>query len=105
MTTDEALQDVALLGRGRDLIKRQLRRAPREFAVGGFGTLLYAAMTVVSSFVVGWIVDSVLLPSVEAGEIGTATLTGAALAVVGVSAARGAGITLRRVGAYYALYR
>ncbi len=103
--TARPTDDVALLGRGGDLIARQLRRAPREFAVGGFGTLLYAAMTIVSSFVVGWITDSVLLPGVEAGEIGTATLAGAAAAVVGVAAARAAGITLRRVGAYYAQYR
>ncbi len=100
-----APEDVALLGRGRDLIARQLRRAPREFSVGGIGTLLYAAMTIISSFVIGWITDDVLFPAVEAGEIGTASLAGAALAVIGVAAARGAGITLRRLGAYHAQYR
>lgn len=98
-------EDVALLGRGRDLIARQLRRAPREFAVGGVGTVLYAAMTIISSFVIGWITDDILFPAVEAGEIRTASLAGAALAVIGVAALRGAGITLRRLGAYHAQYR
>ncbi len=103
--TTTAPEDVALLGGGRDLIARQLRRAPREFSVGGVGTILYAAMTIISSFVIGWITDDVLFPAVDAGEITTASLAGAALAVIGVAAARGAGITLRRLGAYYAQYR
>ena len=100
-----APRDRALLGRGRALIARVLRRAPREFAVGGLGTTLYAAMTILSSFVVGWITDSVLFPAVEQGDVSAATLAGAAAAVVGVAAARGVGITLRRVGAFYAQYR
>ncbi|MBW3667263.1 MAG: ABC transporter ATP-binding protein, partial [Actinobacteria bacterium] len=97
--------DAALLGKARHLIARQLKRAPREFTVGGVGTLLYAAMTIVSSYVVGWITDSVLIPAVEAREVGVATLAAAAGAVIGVAAARGLGITLRRAGAYYAQHR
>ncbi|HSF86925.1 MAG TPA: ABC transporter ATP-binding protein [Acidimicrobiia bacterium] len=97
--------DVALLGGGRQLIARQLRRAPREFTVGGVGTILYAAATVLLSFVIGWITDSVLLPAVEAGEVATTSLVGAATAVLGVAAVRGVGITLRRAGAYFAQYR
>jgi ATP-binding cassette subfamily B protein len=98
-------QDVALLGRGRDLIARQLRRAPREFSVGMVGTTLYAGMTILSSYVIGWIIDEVLLPAVEAGEVATSLLVGAALAVIGVATIRGIGITLRRSGAYYAQHR
>ena len=98
-------QDVALLGRGRDLIARQLRRAPKEFSVGMVGTTLYAGMTILSSYVIGWVTDDVLLPAVEAGEVGTSLLVGAALAVIGVATLRGIGITLRRSGAYYAQHR
>lgn len=97
--------DAALLGKGRHLIARQLKRAPREFTVGGVGTVLYAAMTIMSSYVVGWVTDSVLIPAVEAGEVGVASLAAAAGAVIGVAAARGVGITLRRAGAYYAQHR
>jgi ABC-type multidrug transport system fused ATPase/permease subunit len=95
----------SLRGRGRALIARQLRRAPRQFAVGGAGTLLFAAMTIVSSYVIGWVTDSVLIPSVEAGEVGVATLVGSAAAVIGVALARAVGITFRRLGAYSAQYR
>ena len=94
-----------LRGRGGALILRQIRRAPRQFAIGGVGTVLFAVATVVSSFVLGWVTDSVLLPAVEAGEISTSLLAGAAVAVLGVSTVRGIGITGRRLGAYAALYR
>lgn len=93
------------MGQSWHLIGRQLRRAPREFAVGGIGAILFAAMTIVSSLVIGWIMDSVLLPAVEAGEVASATLAGAAALVIGVSIARAVGITLRRMGAYFAQHR
>lgn len=91
--------------RGGALILRQLSRARRQFAFGALGTTLFAAATVASSFVLGWVTDSVLFPSVEAGEVAVSTLVGAALAVLGVSTVRGIGITGRRLGAYAAQYR
>jgi ABC-type multidrug transport system fused ATPase/permease subunit len=108
MTSDTAeprRKDYALFGKGRALIVRQLRRAPKQFTLGGVGTLLFAAMTIVSSFVIGWVTDDVLLPAVEAGEVATATLVGAGSAVLGVAILRGMGITGRRFGAYAAQYR
>ncbi len=106
-TAEERIQeaDAKLLGAGGHLIARQLGRAKREFLVGGIGTVLYAVMTVVSSFVMGWITDSILIPSVALGDVATATLAGAAIAIIGVSVLRGVGITLRRMGAYDAQYR
>jgi len=98
-------RDVAPLGEARRLIGRQVRRAPKEFAFGGMGALLYAVMTIVSSYVVGWAVDSVLLPAAESGRVAAASLTAAAAAVVGVSVARAVGITGRRLGAYLAQQR
>lgn len=98
-------QDVALLGSGRHLIARQLRHAPKEFLFGGIGTTLYAGMTILSSFVLGWIIDLMLLPAVRAGEVSTAALAASAAAIVGVATLRGIGITMRRVGAYYAQHR
>ncbi len=98
-------QAVASMGQSWHLIGRQIRRAPREFAVGGVGAILFAAMTIVSSFVIGWIMDSVLLPAVDTGEVAVATLAGAAALVIAVSIARAVGITLRRMGAYFAQHR
>lgn len=93
------------LGEGLALIRRQLRRASREFTIGGLGTVLYAVMTILSSYVLGWITDEVLLPSIASGDVAATTLAGAAAAILGVSLLRAAGITLRRLGAYQAQFR
>lgn len=69
------------------------------------GTTLYAGMTILSSYVIGWVTDRVLIPAVEAGQVMVSTLVAAALAIVGVATLRGIGITLRRSGAYYAQHR
>lgn len=100
-----AIPDAVPIGKGTTLVWRQLKRAPTEFAVGGLGTVLYAGMTIVSSYVVGWITDAVLIPSVDAGDVSTATLATVAIVVMGVALLRGIGITLRRFGAYQAQYR
>ncbi|MDE0170018.1 MAG: ABC transporter ATP-binding protein [bacterium] len=94
-----------VLGRGAELILRQLRRAPKEFAVGFAATTVYAVATIVSSYVIGWATDSILLPAARDGDVTTASLLAVILAVVGVGVARGLGISLRRYGAYRAQYR
>jgi len=110
VTTDAVLEqslqsERKVLGRGLQLIRRQLGRAPRQFTLGFAGTALYAVMTIASAFVIGYATDEVLIPSIEAGKVATASLVGAGLLIIGVSAARGLGIALRRYGAYAAQYR
>jgi ATP-binding cassette subfamily B protein len=95
-------QDVALLGKGRYLIARQLKRAPKEFAFGGSFSMLYAIMTIISSYVIGWATDNVLLPAANDGEVAMTALVGSALAILGVSLFRATGIAGRRAGAFYA---
>jgi len=101
ITTD----DVALLGNGRHLIGRQLGRAVREFTFGGVGTTLFAGMTILSSFVLGWVTDDILIPAVDAGDVATTALVASAAAIIAVATLRGLGITMRRMGAYYAQHR
>ena len=103
---DEARQpERKILGRGAELIFRQLRRAPWEFGVGLAATTLFAVATIVSSYLIGWATDSVLLPAARRGDVTSASLVGVALALVGVGVAKGLGISLRRYGAYLAMYR
>lgn len=106
MTTQDTITDtVAPTTTARHLLGRQLRRAVPEFTVGGIGTTLYAAMTILSSFVLGWITDDILIPAASAGDVATAALAGAAAAIIGVSLLKSVGITMRRAGAYYAQHR
>jgi len=109
-TSDEVREQArrserAILGHGIRLIRRQLSRAPRQFLVGGAGTVLFAATTVASSYVIGWVTDSVLLPSVAAGEVTAAALAGAAAAIIGLATLTATGIALRRMGAYAAQFQ
>jgi ATP-binding cassette, subfamily B, bacterial len=90
---------------GWRLIFRALRRAPSQFAWGMVGTALYAVMTVLSSVVIGWVTDDLLIPAVRAGDVPGSALALAVAAVVGVSAVRAVGIGVRRGGAYSAQYR
>lgn len=92
-------------GEGTRLIIRQLSRARKPFAVGSIGTLLYAVTTVASSYVIGWATDELLLPAVDRGSVTTISLVGAASLILGVSAIRAGGITVRRMGAYAAQFR
>lgn len=101
MTTD----DVALLGNGRHLIGRQLKRAPREFTFGGIGTTLFAGMTILSSFVLGWVTDEMLIPAAESGQVAATALWTTVAVILGVSAFNGVGVAMRRIGAYYAQHR
>ncbi len=94
-----------VIGRGLQLIRRQLSRAPRQFAIGLIGTLIYAVATIGSAYAIGYATDEVLLPAVDKGEVTTASLTLAALLIIGVSTLRGFGISLRRFGAYMAQYK
>ena len=92
-------------GRGWALIRRQLRRAPRQFLVGGIGTTLFALATVGTSVAMGWVTDEVLYPAARAGKAEITLVVGAVLVVGGVSTLRAVGIVLRRAGAYAAQYR
>ena len=93
------------IGRGALLILRQLRRAPKEFAVGMGFTSLHSVATIASSYVIGWAVDSVLVPAARRGDVTTASLASVALVLLGVGLAKALGITFRRYGAFRAQYR
>jgi ATP-binding cassette, subfamily B, bacterial len=91
--------------RGGIVIGVALRSAPRPFALGIGGAVVYAAMTVLSAIVLGWVTDEVVLPAFAAGEVDRGALALAAAAVVGVATFKAIGVIGRRLGAYIAQYR
>ncbi len=95
--------DPASLQHGWNLVRRQLRTAPRGFTWGALGALLYAAMTIVSALVVGAVADRLLLPAAtEPATVGAIML--AAGAIVAVALFKAVGVVGRRLGAYVAQY-
>jgi ABC-type multidrug transport system fused ATPase/permease subunit len=77
---------------------------PRPFAAGVFGAAVYAAATVASSWALGRVVDEVIRPRFEAGEVPTGTVLLGAAALVAIGILKAAGIVCRRVGASLAKF-
>ena len=78
---------------------------PKPFFIGVFGAMVYASATVGSSWVLGRVVDDVIRPRFEEGDVATGTVVGGALAILAVGIAKAMGIVTRRVGATIAKYR
>jgi len=93
-----------LLRRGLRVTGIALRSAPRPFAVGIAGSLLYAVMMVLSALVLGWVTDEVLIPTFESGAVDGGLLLSAVLLIVGVALAKAIGVVARRLGAYHAQF-
>ncbi|MCY4370852.1 MAG: ABC transporter ATP-binding protein [bacterium] len=97
--------DRKVRGRGAQLIVRQMRRAPREFALGLGFTSIHSVATIAASYVIGRAVDSILVPAVRQGDVTTASLVSVVLALLGIGLAKALGFSMRRYGAYRAQYR
>ena len=77
-------------------IRAMVRRQPKTFAVAVGGASVYALCTVASSIVIRWVIDHVIVPRFEEGEVAVATVvTGCAL-IIGVGVLRAIGVVVRR---------
>ena len=74
-----------------------VRLHPRVFTIAVLGASVYAGATVASSFVLGRVTDTVILPRFEQGEVGTGAVVGAVAAIIGVGLVKAAGIITRRI--------
>jgi ABC-type multidrug transport system fused ATPase/permease subunit len=90
--------------RGAVVIAQALRSAPKPFAWGMAGAAVFAAMTVASAEVLGWVTDNVILPAFEVGEVDRGLLWLGVAGVVGVATLKAIGVFGRRYGAYVAQY-
>jgi ATP-binding cassette, subfamily B, bacterial len=81
--------------RGLRLLWLSVRTHPRPFAVSITGAVVYGAMAVGGSWVIGRITDDVIVPGFDDGVAGT-TLAVAAAALVGVAVLRSLGVVARR---------
>ncbi len=94
-----------IIGHGYRLIVEQLRRAPREFAMGFGFTTLHSIGTIAFSYGVGWATDNLLIPAARTGELMSASAAVLTLILLALGAAKGLGLALRRYGAYRAQFR
>ena len=77
-------------------IAAMVRRQPKTFAIAVGGASVYALCTVASSVVIRWVIDHVIVPRFEEGDVAVATVvTGCAL-IIGVGVLRAIGVVIRR---------
>lgn len=94
-----------VLARGLAVLGMGIREQPRVFAVAVLGSAVYGSTTVAAAWVLGRVVDAVVLPAYAAGRVEVAALVAAFAAIVGVSLAKALGIVARRLGAAVMQYR
>lgn len=86
-----------LLRRGLAVVRHHVRLHPKPFVISVSGALVYALATVGSSAAIGRVVDEVVTPRFEEGEVARATVIGGLLTIVAVGLVKCAGIVTRRV--------
>ena len=83
---------------GGRLIARLVKMHPVSFVVGVTGAAMYAAAIIGASFVVGWVTDNLIIPTLDAGDDPDLLLVSVAL-LVGVAVFKAIGIVMRRTAA------
>ena len=87
------------LRRGATLIAAQVRLEPRAFAVAVAGASVFALATVASSVVLGRVVDTVVVPRFDGGDVTGAAVASAVVAVLAIGVVRSVAVVVRRVNA------
>ena len=95
----------AVVRRGLRHVGRAVAEQPGMFALALTASTLYGAMTVASAYVVGGIVDRVVLPAFADGRTTAAALSLAVAAILGVAVLKILGILGRRLFAGLMQYR
>ena len=74
-----------------------VRLEPANFAIAILGASVYAVATVASSFVLGHVTDTVVLPRFEQGHVRSGLVVGGVTAIIAVGLVKAGGIITRRV--------
>jgi len=69
---------------------------PKDFLIAASGAAIFAVCTIASSFAVGWVIDEVIMPRFEEGEVATATVLAGMGLIIGIGIVRAVGVVIRR---------
>jgi ATP-binding cassette, subfamily B, bacterial len=97
--------DQVTLREGLGVLGRAVSDEPGVFAVAVTGSAAFGAATALTAAVIGAVTNRVIVPAFVQGHTTTAALTAAALAIVGISVLKAAGIVTRRYFAGVMQYR
>jgi ATP-binding cassette subfamily B protein len=95
----------AVVRRGMRHVARAITEQPGMFALAFLASSLYGGMTVASAYVLGEVVDRVVLPALQDGVTSAGALTAAAAAILGVAVLKIVGVLGRRLFAGVMGYR
>ncbi len=104
MTTPAPAQ-AGVIRRGLGILGVAVREEPKIFTFSVLGSALFGAMTIGQAYVFGAVTDRVIVPSIRDGEVKTASLLIAFLAVMVTAVLKVVGIIARRLGAGIMQYR
>lgn len=98
--SENAMTPAAVLRDGTRLVGRFIKMHPMAFTAAVLGAAVYAGAIIVSSWVIGWATDNVIIPILDEGEPPD-LLVLAGLAILGVAVVKAIGIVVRRTSAAY----
>ncbi len=78
---------------------------PKLFGIAVGGAAVFAVLTVASSFALSWVIDNVILPRFEEGEVANATLLSGVVLILGIGVLRSVAIVIRRSYASITMWR
>ncbi len=81
------------------MIAAEVRLHPRPFAVAVGGASVFALCTVASSIAVQWVIDHVIVPRFEEGDVPVGTVLAGVGLIIAIGLTRAAGVVVRRVWA------
>jgi ATP-binding cassette, subfamily B, bacterial len=97
--TDTTIPQGRLLRRGLRVIGAQVALHPKPFVIAVTGAMVYALATVGQSWVLGQVVDRVVVPRFSSGQFQATAVVAAACAIVAVGLVKTAGVICRRMAA------
>jgi ABC-type multidrug transport system fused ATPase/permease subunit len=94
-----------VLGQGLRVLGRAIRTEPRLFIIASIGSSLFGLLIIGNAFVVGRVIERVVVPAFAEHRATTGALALVAAVFVGISVLRVASIFGRRLGAGYMQFR
>jgi ATP-binding cassette subfamily B protein len=95
----------SVLRRGASMLRSELSRSPRTFAVAVGGAAVFALATVASAWAVRWVTDNIIVPRFEEGSVAAGTVVTGCAAIIVIGVIRAIGVVCRRSWAGITQYR
>jgi ATP-binding cassette subfamily B protein len=81
------------------MIASEVRLHPRPFAIAVAGASVFALCTVASSIAVRWVIDHVIVPRFDEGDVAAGTVAAGVGLIIAIGLVRAAGVVVRRTWA------